>query len=203
MDQMRQVQHRLQQKRFVMRALKVYHIECFRCVACSRQLIPRDEFALREDGLFYRASTTWWKASLGAGDPLSPLPGAAAANGRYSWERRRPSSGRPAPGEARAAPQSWDPRGGRCSCQLDGAFCGCGLHSASLFLRPGPMHSVSLTLLAHLHYTSVCLCGCPRIYTASACICAQTVLLVHLGLQPWLSDSGLLLPSRYSLQLPN
>ncbi|KFP99430.1 Insulin gene enhancer protein ISL-1, partial [Leptosomus discolor] len=37
---------------FVMRArAKVYHIECFRCVACSRQLIPGDEFALREDGL--------------------------------------------------------------------------------------------------------------------------------------------------------
>nr|4JCJ_A Chain A, Insulin gene enhancer protein ISL-1,LIM domain-binding protein 1 [Mus musculus]4JCJ_B Chain B, Insulin gene enhancer protein ISL-1,LIM domain-binding protein 1 [Mus musculus]4JCJ_C Chain C, Insulin gene enhancer protein ISL-1,LIM domain-binding protein 1 [Mus musculus] len=41
---------------FVMRARsKVYHIECFRCVACSRQLIPGDEFALREDGLFCRA----------------------------------------------------------------------------------------------------------------------------------------------------
>ena len=32
-----------------------YHIECFRCVACSRQLIPGDEFALREDGLFCKA----------------------------------------------------------------------------------------------------------------------------------------------------
>lgn len=32
-----------------------YHIDCFRCVACSRQLIPGDEFALREDGLFCKA----------------------------------------------------------------------------------------------------------------------------------------------------
>ena len=41
---------------FVMRACaKVYHIDCFRCVACSRQLIPGDEFALREDGLFCKA----------------------------------------------------------------------------------------------------------------------------------------------------
>lgn len=32
-----------------------YHIECFRCVACSRQLIPGDEFALRDDGLFCKA----------------------------------------------------------------------------------------------------------------------------------------------------
>ncbi|GAB0203445.1 insulin gene enhancer protein ISL-1 [Grus japonensis] len=60
---------------FVMRArTKVYHIECFRCVACSRQLIPGDEFALREDGLFCRADhDVMERASLGAGDPLSPL----------------------------------------------------------------------------------------------------------------------------------
>lgn len=31
---------------------KIYHIDCFRCIACSRQLIPGDEFALRDDGLF-------------------------------------------------------------------------------------------------------------------------------------------------------
>ncbi|XP_063817959.1 insulin gene enhancer protein ISL-1 [Pseudophryne corroboree] len=53
---------------------KVYHIECFRCVACSRQLIPGDEFALREDGLFCRADhDVVERASLGASDPLSPL----------------------------------------------------------------------------------------------------------------------------------
>lgn len=33
----------------------VYHIDCFRCVACSRQLTPGDEFALREDGPFCKA----------------------------------------------------------------------------------------------------------------------------------------------------
>ncbi|TNN29327.1 Insulin gene enhancer protein isl-1 [Liparis tanakae] len=63
---------------FVMRArAKVYHIECFRCVACSRQLIPGDEFALREDGLFCRADhDVVERARLqgsGGGDPLSPL----------------------------------------------------------------------------------------------------------------------------------
>ena len=53
---------------------KVYHIECFRCVACSRQLIPGDEFALREDGLFCRADhDVVERASLASGDPLSPL----------------------------------------------------------------------------------------------------------------------------------
>ncbi|XP_050044745.1 insulin gene enhancer protein ISL-1 isoform X2 [Dermacentor andersoni] len=41
---------------FVMRARQhVYHLNCFRCQACERQLMPGDEFALREDGLFCRA----------------------------------------------------------------------------------------------------------------------------------------------------
>ncbi|XP_011497526.1 PREDICTED: insulin gene enhancer protein ISL-1 [Ceratosolen solmsi marchali] len=40
---------------FVMRAkTKIYHLECFRCSACMRQLVPGDEFALRSDGLFCR-----------------------------------------------------------------------------------------------------------------------------------------------------
>jgi len=30
----------------------VYHIECFRCTACSRQLKPGDYFSHREGGLF-------------------------------------------------------------------------------------------------------------------------------------------------------
>ena len=34
---------------------KIFHIKCFKCVACSRQLIPGDEFALRDDGLFCKA----------------------------------------------------------------------------------------------------------------------------------------------------
>ena len=34
---------------------KIFHIDCFKCVACSRQLIPGDEFALRDDGLFCKA----------------------------------------------------------------------------------------------------------------------------------------------------
>ena len=41
---------------FVMRARdNMYHIDCFRCVACSRQLIPGDEFALKDDELFCKA----------------------------------------------------------------------------------------------------------------------------------------------------
>ena len=33
---------------------KIFHLECFRCVACEKQLVPGDEFALRDDGLFCR-----------------------------------------------------------------------------------------------------------------------------------------------------
>jgi insulin gene enhancer protein ISL-1 len=39
---------------FVMRARsKIYHIECFRCSACTKQLKPGDEFALRDGGVLY------------------------------------------------------------------------------------------------------------------------------------------------------
>ncbi|XP_073825152.1 insulin gene enhancer protein isl-1-like isoform X2 [Musca autumnalis] len=39
---------------FVMRAKKkIFHIECFRCSACARQLLPGDEFALRDGGILY------------------------------------------------------------------------------------------------------------------------------------------------------
>ncbi|KAK7595301.1 hypothetical protein V9T40_013126 [Parthenolecanium corni] len=37
----------------VMRAkTKIYHMECFKCDACQKNLRPGDEFALRQDGLF-------------------------------------------------------------------------------------------------------------------------------------------------------
>ncbi|XP_062926217.1 insulin gene enhancer protein isl-2a isoform X2 [Mobula hypostoma] len=59
----------------VMRARnRVYHIECFRCVACSRQLIPGDEFALRDDELFCRADHDVVERASAGGDPLSPEP---------------------------------------------------------------------------------------------------------------------------------
>ena len=30
---------------------KIFHLNCFRCVACDKQLVQGDEFALRPDGL--------------------------------------------------------------------------------------------------------------------------------------------------------
>ena len=38
---------------YVMRAKnRIFHLECFRCVACERQLIPGDSFALKDEGLY-------------------------------------------------------------------------------------------------------------------------------------------------------
>ncbi|XP_037918411.1 insulin gene enhancer protein isl-1 isoform X2 [Hermetia illucens] len=39
---------------YVMRAkTKIFHVECFRCSACARRLLPGDEFALRDGGSLY------------------------------------------------------------------------------------------------------------------------------------------------------
>ena len=32
---------------------KIFHLECFRCVACQKQLIPGEEFALQNDGTLF------------------------------------------------------------------------------------------------------------------------------------------------------
>lgn len=63
----------------VMRARdSVYHIECFRCSVCSRQLLPGDEFSLREHELLCRADHGLLLERAAAGSPRSPgpLPGA-------------------------------------------------------------------------------------------------------------------------------
>uniref|UniRef100_A0A3Q3J7P7 ISL LIM homeobox 2 n=1 Tax=Monopterus albus TaxID=43700 RepID=A0A3Q3J7P7_MONAL len=57
----------------VMRARdNVYHIECFRCSVCSRQLLPGDEFSLREDELLCRADHSLLLERGSAGSPISP-----------------------------------------------------------------------------------------------------------------------------------
>uniref|UniRef100_A0A8I3W0I8 Insulin gene enhancer protein ISL-2 n=1 Tax=Callithrix jacchus TaxID=9483 RepID=A0A8I3W0I8_CALJA len=63
----------------VMRARdSVYHIECFRCSVCSRQLLPGDEFSLREHELLCRADHGLLLERAAADSPRSPgpLPGA-------------------------------------------------------------------------------------------------------------------------------
>lgn len=51
---------------FVMRAKnKIFHLECFRCIACEKQLVPGDEFALRPDGLFCKEDHAGsWQSSF-------------------------------------------------------------------------------------------------------------------------------------------
>lgn len=64
---------------FVMRAKsKIYHIDCFRCSACSRQLVPGDEFALRDGGALYckEDHDVMEKSSA----PPTPHPGSESNN---------------------------------------------------------------------------------------------------------------------------
>ncbi|XP_030622323.1 insulin gene enhancer protein isl-2b isoform X2 [Chanos chanos] len=57
----------------VMRAREhVYHIECFRCAMCSRQLLPGDEFSVRDDELLCRADHGLLLERGAGGSPLSP-----------------------------------------------------------------------------------------------------------------------------------
>ncbi|XP_072838050.1 insulin gene enhancer protein ISL-2 [Pogona vitticeps] len=68
----------------VMRARdNVYHLECFRCSVCSRQLLPGDEFSLRDHELLCRAdhSLLLERAASADSPPRSPgrLPGGRPA----------------------------------------------------------------------------------------------------------------------------
>ncbi|XP_073693584.1 insulin gene enhancer protein isl-2b [Garra rufa] len=57
----------------VMRARdSVYHIECFRCSVCSRQLLPGDEFSVRDEELLCRADHSLALERGSGSSPLSP-----------------------------------------------------------------------------------------------------------------------------------
>uniref|UniRef100_A0A8D0KR04 ISL LIM homeobox 2 n=1 Tax=Strix occidentalis caurina TaxID=311401 RepID=A0A8D0KR04_STROC len=68
----------------VMRARDhVYHLECFRCAACGRQLLPGDQFCLRERDLLCRADHGPPPDGAAARGPRSPaLPPPAPVPGR-------------------------------------------------------------------------------------------------------------------------
>ncbi|XP_076259951.1 LIM1_Isl and LIM2_Isl domain-containing protein tup isoform X2 [Rhynchophorus ferrugineus] len=82
---------------FVMRAKsKIYHIDCFRCCHCARQLVPGDEFALREGGALYCKEDhdviEGQKGSGGPTGPSTPHPGATESNNNTSLSNNNHSN---------------------------------------------------------------------------------------------------------------
>lgn len=76
---------------FVMRAKsKIYHIDCFRCAHCGRQLVPGDEFALREGGALYckEDHDVLEKSSA----PTTPHPAVVAGGGGVGTESNNNTS---------------------------------------------------------------------------------------------------------------
>ncbi|XP_061451653.1 insulin gene enhancer protein ISL-2 isoform X2 [Rhineura floridana] len=60
----------------VMRARdNVYHLECFRCSVCSRQLLPGDEFSLRDHELLCRADHSLLLDPAGSAESPPRSPG--------------------------------------------------------------------------------------------------------------------------------
>ncbi|XP_053258652.1 insulin gene enhancer protein ISL-2 isoform X1 [Podarcis raffonei] len=60
----------------VMRARdNVYHLECFRCSVCSRQLLPGDEFSLRDHELLCRADHSLLVDRAGSAESPPRSPG--------------------------------------------------------------------------------------------------------------------------------
>lgn len=76
----------------------VYHLECFRCAACGRQLLPGDQFCLRDRDLLCRAdhghNHDGTAAARGPRSPALPPPPAAhlagtgSPSGRAGGRRR-------------------------------------------------------------------------------------------------------------------
>uniref|UniRef100_A0A8P0NSY8 ISL LIM homeobox 2 n=1 Tax=Canis lupus familiaris TaxID=9615 RepID=A0A8P0NSY8_CANLF len=107
----------------VMRARdRVYHVECFRCSVCSRQLLPGDEFSLREHELLCRADHGLLLERAAAGSPHSPgpLPG---ARGLHLPGKPGARAGRAGPGGARRSPRWTWASGGRGGQRALGDSC--------------------------------------------------------------------------------
>ena len=52
---------------YVMRAKnKIFHLECFQCAACEKQLMPGNEYSLRHDELFCKDHSLEGSGGVGA-----------------------------------------------------------------------------------------------------------------------------------------
>ena len=66
---------------YVMRAKnKIFHLECFQCAACEKQLMPGNEYSLRHDELFCKDH------SLEAASVVAPPGGGGGINGDLKKE---------------------------------------------------------------------------------------------------------------------
>ena len=92
---------------FVMRALEcVYHLGCFCCCVCERQLRKGDEFVLKEGQLLCKGDYEKEKDLLSSVSPDESDSGEPAGGGQQQggWPGSVPWEGEPA-GEARSRPQ--------------------------------------------------------------------------------------------------
>ena len=67
---------------YVMRAKnKIFHLECFQCAACEKQLMPGNEYSLRHDELFCKDHSLEAAASV-----VAPPGGGGGINGDLKKE---------------------------------------------------------------------------------------------------------------------
>ena len=75
--------HYFDKNDYVMRAKnKIFHLDCFRCNACEKPLVPGEEFALKLDGSIFCKEDHKSGVGVTSPPPLPPPPPSSASTGR-------------------------------------------------------------------------------------------------------------------------
>ena len=48
---------------------RIYHVDCFRCCMCNKQLAPGDEYALKEDGILCKLDNEIFEKHMSTSNP--------------------------------------------------------------------------------------------------------------------------------------